>query len=261
MPTNDPNSSAPEPAPAEVRPRESMPMMARRPGRRLRTLAVTAGLAAGVLTWAVGETGAVVARPVQRPVNFMGSGVLVPSTTPEARQEVVRQTSMRAFGLLGCLTGLLLGCAGGASAGSPRRAATAGGVAAVVGGLLGALVPWVTLPWFVRWRVAGGEALLPSLLMHATFWVPIGAAGGLALGLGDRNRAVDGAAGGALGAVLATLAYELLGALAFPLAKTGEPISATWPTRLLAYVLVTSLVATGAALLITRTDPTPKVGA
>jgi hypothetical protein len=219
----------------------------RPPGRRLVALAAGTGLLAGLAAWAAGETPVVVAQPVGHEVNFFGSGVMVPAMTPEAELAAARRTSAATYGVLGGLLGLLLGLLGGATARNARRAAMAGGAGLAVGALLGAGIPWATLPAFEPWRAGGEEALLPALLMHAAFWVPIGAAGGLALGLGRQGRALPAAAGGAAAALVASVVYELCGAMLFPTAATAEPVSATWGTRLLAHVLVATFAAAGAA--------------
>jgi hypothetical protein len=64
--------------------------------------------------------------------------------------------------------------------------------------------------------------------------------------------------------VLGTLGYELIGALAFPLAKTSAAISTTSSTRLLARLLVAVGVAAGSAALAVQhplakrvSSPTP----
>ncbi len=93
--------------------------------------------------------------------------------------------------------------------------------------------------------------LLPILLLGG-IWSAVGAAGGLAfgIGMGGRDRILLGALGGLVGAALGTILYEVLGAMAFPIAETGSPIAATSPTRLLGRVMVTLSAAAGAAIMI-----------
>jgi hypothetical protein len=94
------------------------------------------------------------------------------------------------------------------------------------------------------------NTLTLPLLTHGGIWAAIGAAAGLAfgLGLGGRGRWARGALGGLLGGVAATMVYDLVGALAFPLDKTSHPVSATVATRLFAQLAVAAFVAAGAAL-------------
>ena len=70
------------------------------------------------------------------------------------------------------------------------------------------------------------------------------------------------ALGGGLGALFGTGAYEAIGALAFPFARTDRAFSLTWATRLIARLCVAVGVAAGAALLMGdrhRTNhPTPR---
>jgi hypothetical protein len=252
MMPSDSRASTPEPAPASNVSRAGPLARGQAPDWHLGAVAVTAGLVAGVVAWLAGETRAVIVPPAHQETNLMGSGHFVPIHTPEASLAATRQTATRAFGVLGALTGLLLGLAGGWAAGSGRRALGASGLGLIVGGGVGAGVAWVVLPGFESWRVANAGALLPALLSHGACWVPIGAVGGLALALGSRGSALGGLAGGALGATLATVLHEVLGAFLFPMAETGEPVSATWATRLLARLLVPTLAAAGAALSTSR---------
>jgi hypothetical protein len=78
----------------------------------------------------------------------------------------------------------------------------------------------------------------------------LGALAGLAfaVGLGERPLWVRALTAGFIGALVGAVAFELIGAVAFPGAKTDDPISRTWATRLMARLLVTA--ATAAALTL-----------
>jgi len=83
--------------------------------------------------------------------------------------------------------------------------------------------------------------------------------GGLAFAIGLGERRLPGRAllAGLAGAVLGTIAFDVVRALAFPLAKTDALFSLTWPTRLLvslgtAAALALSLPPTGQG---TRMNP------
>jgi hypothetical protein len=91
--------------------------------------------------------------------------------------------------------------------------------------------------------------LLLAMALHGGIWAAVGAAGGLALGLGwaAKGRIARATAGGLFGAALATVLFELVGGLAFPLDATTRPIALTGTTRLLARILVTTLAAVCAA--------------
>ena len=104
---------------------------------------------------------------------------------------------------------------------------------------------------------AARDLILP-LLVHAGIWSAVGALAGLAyaFGLGDRRPLVRIMLGGLAGAALGTLAYELIGAAAFPAAQTTQFVSATWPTRLFARLAVTVAAAAGVALAIERAAQT-----
>ena len=84
------------------------------------------------------------------------------------------------------------------------------------------------------------------MLSHEVLWSVAGAVGGLvcAIGAGGRDRSKRMALGGWLGAALATVGYELVGALAFPTHQAQLPVSDSPQTRALAH----GLLALGAAL-------------
>jgi hypothetical protein len=50
-----------------------------------------------------------------------------------------------------------------------------------------------------------------------------------------------------LGAVLGAVIYDLLGAIAFPIAQTGDPLPLTAATRLIELVVPSIAIAVGAA--------------
>jgi hypothetical protein len=83
----------------------------------------------------------------------------------------------------------------------------------------------------------------------------VGASAGLALavGLGERHVAGHAVMAGLLGAVLGSIAFDMIGAAAFTNARTFQPISDTWPTRLLARLLVT--IGTDAAVAVSLPGP------
>jgi hypothetical protein len=255
----DPNSAAPDLSPSGQAEEVVPAPRGRRQGAKILALSVVAGLAAGLLAWAIGETRVVNTGPVQKQVKVMA--FMATQITHEARLAGVRVDATKANAIVDGLTGLLLGLIGGAAVGSGRRAALAGGVGLVVGGLAGAVLTWATMPLFEEWRAPDTAAMLPSLVMHGLFWMPAGLAGGLALGLGLRDRIGLAVAGGVMGALLATLLYEVVGALAFPLASTGDPVSTTWLTRLLARLLVATFTAMAAALVLAPRVPTAEAGA
>lgn len=243
--------SADVPAPATIPHRGS-------PGRYLVAIATAAGLLAGGLAWMIGETRIVVVKPVEVEIPLMGSGPLVPSTTPEADRAAKRQTAARALGVLGALLGLSLGLAGGMVIGPRYRAAAAGMLGLGLGAILAASIAWVAMSTIEGRRLKRPDDLTLALLLHAACWLPIGAVGGAALGSGDRGRMIAGASGGILGALLATVLYEVLGAILFPLAGTSQLISTAPTSRLLATLLVPTLAAAAAALSISRRSATAK---
>ena len=89
-----------------------------------------------------------------------------------------------------------------------------------------------------------------SLLVHGGTWIAIGAAAGLAFGLGQGGwRRLPSCLMGAIaGALIATILYEFAGMMFFPLATTDRPLSKTSDTRLMTELLVAGAVAAGVLL-------------
>ena len=171
---------------------------------------------------------------------IMGQTTMSPSAQTVA-VAVVRNAAL-AFGLLGVCLGGFLGAAGGLA----RRSASAIFGAGVLGAILGlataALASFGLLPYFLDAQPYHPEyEMILSVLMHAAIWGVTGAAAGLAfaVGLGDRRLLLRAIAAGFVGAVLGAIVFDLVGAAIFPLASTEQPISTTWPSRLLARLLVT----------------------
>jgi hypothetical protein len=161
------------------------------------------------------------------------------------------------FGVLGLCLGGCLGVAGGLARRSAPAAATGGLLGAILGLALGAGLSLSLLPWFLKARYSYFEYdLMISLAMHGLIWGVLGAVAGLAfaIGLGDRRLPGRALTAGLVGAVLGTVAFELIGATLFTMARTGEAISETWPTRLMARLLVTL----GTAVVVVLLLPEPR---
>jgi hypothetical protein len=206
-----------------------------------------AGLA-GIIAWWVGES-QILDAPA-RPERFVVAGVPIVWSTPATTEAAARVTSSRLHAVFGGLLGLALGWVSGWARSSTGAALTAGLVGAGVGALVGGGTPYLVLPFYAQYRQIHGGDLAASLVLHVSLWAGIGAAAGLALGLGVGGslRALKAACGGFLGALCGALIFDFLGALAFPLEETGLPTSSTARTRLLARILVAVMTALGATI-------------
>jgi hypothetical protein len=216
-------------------------------------LPLLAAALAGLLAWAGGEW---VEKANEVPAV---SEFTVPGSSQFARRAAAITTrSTLSYGLLGSALAVALGLAGGLSRRSPRRALAGAGAGLVLGAVAGAMAARVFVPLFLRNENTQAEDLLLPLLTHGGIWSPVGAAAGLCLGLGfdgPGTRALRSALGGLAGAVLATLLYEVAGAVAFPLDQTGQPISAGAGSRLFARLVVS--VAVAAVAVISLRSPGP----
>ena len=214
--------------------------------RRLTLLAPAAGTLSGLAAWLAWEA---VSGSFTPGVRWSGSWAATRrSSRLRANCAGIRGGAVAAA-ILGEAMGLGLGLAGGLA----RRMARAGLAAGLVGAVLGALgglgASWGLLPVFYRNESPiSGDLLLP-LLTQGGVWCVLGAAGGIALGLGlgSPGLALRAGLGGLLGALGATI-YEAVGASAFPHDETDQPVSKTWVTRLALRMLVALLAAAGAAL-------------
>jgi hypothetical protein len=226
------------------------------PAVRLWALALMAGSIAGFSAWLIGEA---IHRRFGTPelvVTAAQSGGFV--SGPEIQKRLMARTAARTLeatltiGSLGAALGLALGLAGGSAGGSMRAALRAAIVGSILGGVAGAAATRVMLPIYLMVLNPDTNDLIVGIMIHVAISSAIGVVGGaaFALGLGDQSRAVRAVVGGMLGAVAGVLVYELVGAVAFPLEKTSDPISATWATRLFARLAVTTLASACVAIAV-----------
>jgi hypothetical protein len=208
--------------------------------------ALAGGVLAGVLTWVGGELAWARGQSARAPK-------IVAFPTPEDHARIVRglvNDAAVSFIQQGAILGGILGLAGGLA----QRRAIPGVIAALVGCGLGATAAGAAayglLPIYFRSVDPQSNDLTYPLLTHGGIWAAAGAVAGLAFGLGtggQRTRVLC-TFGGLLGGVLAAMIYDMVGALAFPLDKTSQPVSPTVVTRLLAQFAVAIFVACGSAL-------------
>jgi hypothetical protein len=212
--------------------------------RRTWIIAVVAAIGAGLGSWGV----------VEGVLNAYTPAFQSRTSPYPTAEEIARITRARiacetiTFAATGGLLGLVLGLAGGISRRSIKWATLAGLLGLVVGGLAEAGSAYGTLQFIYTKIDVQSEDLLQSMLSHLALWAVIGLAGGLAfgLGLGGRGAWWKAAAGGLVGFALATVAYELIGALVLPTDGTHQPFGDSARSRVLAQVLITLGAAIGA---------------
>jgi len=222
---------------------------------RLWLWALAAGLVAGLAASVGGE--AVFGRfqpVVVRPANW---DQISPYEKPDIVSAILRRetpvaeskNAAAAYGLLGAVLGGAMGLAAGLARRSTGAAFSSALAGVFAGGAIGAAMSAAMVPVFFR-IVDPDSGLLPPLLVHSGIWAPIGAAAGLAfgLGLGGPRMILLAAIGGLAGAALGTMAYEVVNSLAFPNALQDKPIPGEAPSRILADFCVAIFTALGAAL-------------
>lgn|GEM_PF-1487465 len=228
--------------------------------QRLWTYGLGAGVLAGLAAGLIGEGVLEWFNP-----NINPASIHAPAAELHAQAALLRRTEIQqvalAMGLLGGLLGLSLGLASGLA----RRSVRAAGMAAVVGLILGTAAgmgsSFCVMPYYIINRNFIGGSFRAPLLIHAALWVPIGAMGGLALGLGlgEWRRTARAVLGGLVGGALGTLLYEVLSAILFPLSLNYQPLSDTWDSRVTARLLV-ALFSAGLAVAFVCQDTSNKVG-
>jgi hypothetical protein len=209
-------------------------------------MALVAGLIAGLAAWLVGEMilqayQAVLAPMVQREVSIEDARRFAGAQIKSARDT---------FTALGAVVGLSLGLSGGLARRSPYAGAKAALVGCVLGAIAGGSISLLVLPHFFKTYDPQSQDLVLPLLTLGSICLSVGAAGGLAfgIGLGRRGHWLKSLVGGLVGAALATVIYEVVGAIAFPSDRTDLPISETHATRAMFHVSIAALTAVGSAL-------------
>ena len=228
-----------------------------RPGRLL-AMALGAGIFAGLASWLLGEVVLDYFRPPSRIVIAMGMTMNVPSQAGE--HGAITRNAALAYGLLGAALGLALGLAGGSHAAHGPMRSRGALIGLAAGAVAGAAATPALLPIYFRTIIEDplASGLTVPLLLHGGIWAAVGAAGGLALGIGFGVRRAElwkiilgGLVGGLLGAII----YELIGAFVFPMSATTKPISESGVTRLIARLAVSIFSAAGAVLAVSDTEP------
>lgn len=211
--------------------------------------ALSASLMCGLACWVAGET----VRGW-----FVGPNLLRLMSDEErlgamaSRNLAETKNVALAMGLFGGILGLGLGLAGAIARRSARVVMIPAITGFTAGTVAGVVAAFAAMPVFFRAYNQNplSTGLAVPMLVHVLLWAPLGSVAGLAfgLGLGDRSLPFRTMWGGLIGAILGAMVYEIVGALALPLALTSQPISLTWGSRLLARLLVSLLVASGAAI-------------
>jgi hypothetical protein len=218
---------------------------------RARWLAALGALLAGLVAFGAGEAVYRLIAPELVLQTFRGRRLML--STYATEHTAAAKNAALAFGALGlCLAGFL-GMAGGLARRSAAAAAGAGLAGAVLGLALGAGLTRALLPLSLRAQLDYRHYdLIISLVTHGLIWGLLGASAGVAfaVGLGERRQLGRALSAGFIGAALGAVAFDVIGAVFFPMAVTAKPISVTWPTRLMARLLVTLGTAAALAMLL-----------
>ncbi len=212
---------------------------------------ILAAIVAGLIAVAGGEAANEIIPPEKVHVHALGGDLEVDSRdTPR----VVTQTSAVAFGMLGLSLGLLFGISGGLARRPYRggRIALAAGFGGLLGAGLGVAVALGLVPMVMEARQSFSDPpIWYGIVHHLTATAPLGLVAGLAFatGWGDRRWILRASLAAMGGAIAGSVAADILGAIAFPLARTDSPLAETMTSRFIPRLLVT--IGTAAALIAT----------
>jgi hypothetical protein len=213
----------------------------------IHAIALAAAIVAVVSCWLVGEMTREVFKPRLVSTPFFGRVNIGPST--ETQNIADSRNAVLAFAILGGVTGLALGFAGGLGARSFFRGAIVGVGGLALGSLVGALTSISMLPLLYRQLVPDPNDLLTPILFHGGISAAIGIVGGLAfsIGMGRGPHAARAMTGACLGALAGAIVFHLLSEFVFADSSSGRPVPSSSSARLLARFLVIVPTAFGAA--------------
>ncbi|WZO98859.1 hypothetical protein EP7_000450 [Isosphaeraceae bacterium EP7] len=204
--------------------------------RRTWGIALAAGLVAGVAAWLAGEgilrAYSSALRPAMKPVPELQDSLDLLKARVDSGAAAVAAT--------GGLIGFALGLAGGVARRSAKSAFGTGLLGLIVGGLGGWGMARLVVPGVYANLDPQSSDLVVPLMAHIAVWSVAGLAGGLAYGLGASGKGLwpRTVVGGVVGAALATVAYEVAGAILLPTHRTHLPVAGSPEARALAQILV-----------------------
>ena len=227
-----------------------------------RALIAASALVAAFASFGIGEATHRWFRPELILQSVIGSAKAMLPTLETDYAATTRNAAV-AFGALGaCLAGAL-GVAGGCSRRSVKGAVVGGVGGLLLGGLLGAGISLAVIPPLLRVRYVYSEYdMIVGFVIHGVPWGVIGGAGGAAfsLGRGDARSLGRLVLAGVFGALIGSIAFDIVGGLLFASAEVENPISETRTTRFLARLMVGMGTALGLMLSLSPRGSKPIAG-
>jgi len=216
-----------------------------------------AGVVAGFVAWGAGELAHSFFRPRTYRVEIMGMVSMQPSRESQKTADIANSTL--AFAILGSVTALMMGLAGGLAVRNPGRGVMVGLVAQAAGAMAGAAAAFALIPIFYWQLVPDSNDLLTPILIHGGVWTAVGVVGGMSFvaGMNAWRQVPVAAVFACVGAFTASIVFHVLTGILFPHSSSSEPIGRSAIVRLLASLLVTVLVAIGVAKGTLRRLPQP----
>lgn len=225
---------------------------------------IAAALIAGLVAGLLGENGYVQVKAKVVAGEVLGNPMM--GTTTATEQAAVKQRAAREYGILGLVLGLATALAATKLPGASGKTVPGIAIAAVLGAASASLFSMMAVPLFFKLRGRTEVDLIPSMAVHAAIWMPMALGIGLGFGLvtGARGRLlIQTCVSAAIGALIGTVAYEMIGAALLASDETGEPIASTAVARIAATAIVGLFVGVGLAVAprLDSTGGTPAAGA
>jgi hypothetical protein len=218
-----------------------------RPHHQIWAIALASGVAAGLICFIAGELAYEAFQP--RLFKVDGPGMVSMQPSVESQNAADLKNAAVAFGILGCVTALAMGFAGGVAGRSFGRGTKVGLGAQAGGSLVGSLAALVLLPVVIRRSWEGTNDVVWPFVIHAAILAVIGAVGGLAFAIGMRCRRsiVSAVAATSAGAFLAAVLIRLFDICFFANSAQVDLVARSSILRFVAMFVPSLLIAVGAA--------------
>jgi hypothetical protein len=212
---------------------------------RVWSIALAGGLAAALISGLGSEWAHDAFKPQLFKVTIAFTTYIQP--TADSLNVADRKNATLVFTILGGVTGLVMGLAGGLVGRSAWRSVLAGLAGLVIGAGSGGVAALALVPLFYLRVVPDPNDLLSPILIQGAIWIAIGAVGGLAfgIGVGGWKRLPDSVGGACVGALVASLVFHVLATVLFPDSGSVGPVPTSALARLLAAFLISVAIACG----------------
>jgi hypothetical protein len=213
------------------------------PGAKTLVAALVVALVAGVVAWSLGDR--IRVAEIVDEDDFWGGA--------ELSVKLATQNGVVSYAILGAILSLALGMTASLLNGrrSIFRSFFASLTGVVLGACGGAATSYALMPPYYGHLDTADMTL--SILIHLGIWTAVGAASGVAFGVGwgGRDVFVRCLVGGIIGAALGTMLFDIPGVF-FPFAHTERPLAEGAGIRLAGYTVLCVCVTVGTVVVASQ---------